>query len=404
MASLGLTAYRFSIAWPRVQPGGTGPLNRAGVEFYDHLVDKLLTEGMVPLATLYHWDLPQELQDAGGWPARDTADRFAEYAALVHDALADRVKFWATLNEPWCSAWLGYASGIHAPGIQDHAQATRAAHHLMLGHGRAVTALREQNRGTNLGIVLNFGVPHAAAGEEGDADVVDAVRRIDGLQNRMFPSALLDGAYPDDVVADLAEYLTFGADGVVRDGDLAEISVPLDFLGVNYYHDTDYQRADRTPDEVAAGDRAGPYPFTGVVAAADPGPEATDMGWPITPEGFGALLRRLPREWPSCPPLYVTENGVAYDDPVVDGSVDDARRVAFLAAHFRQAADALADGVDLRGYFVWSTLDNFEWAEGYRPRFGIVHVDYGTQERTPKRSAYAYRDMIAAGGDLSAFR
>jgi beta-glucosidase len=374
------------------------------MEFYDHLVDKLLTEGLVPFATLYHWDLPQELQDVGGWPARDTADRFAEYAALVHDALADRVRFWATLNEPWVSAWIGYGSGIHAPGVADHEQATRAAHHLMLGHGRAVAAMRGQGHDAQLGIVLNFGVPHVAAGDEDDAEVADAVRRIDGLHNRMFPAALLTGAYPDDVVADLAEYLTSGADGVVRDGDLAEIQAPLDFLGVNYYHDTDYTRADRTDEERAAADRAGPYPFTGAVTATDPGPDATDMGWPITPQGFGALLRRLPREWPSCPPLYVTENGVAYDDPVVDGAVDDARRVAYLAAHFREAAGALADGVDLRGYFVWSLLDNFEWAEGYRPRFGIVHVDYETQQRTPKRSAHAYGEMIAAGGDLAAFR
>ena len=398
MKALGLQAYRFSIAWPRIQPGGRGPLNPAGLAFYDRLVDTLLAQDIAPFATLYHWDLPQELQDEGGWTDRSLIDRFVDYSSQVHAALADRVQHWATLNEPWCIAWLGYGDSEHAPGIQDHASATRAAHHVMLAHGRAVTAMRSQQPETQLGIVLNFLPAHVAAGSEDDPVVVDAVRRIDGIHNRLMLGGILDGAYPADVLADLEPYL----DGVIRDGDLAEISVPLDFLGVNYYNDGTFEPADRTAEERAAADLTGPYPFTGAVVTSDPGPDATDMHWPVTPQGLGDLLRRLDAH-PGCPPLYVTENGCAFDDPVVDGTVDDARRVSYLSRHLRAVASAVADGVDVRGYFVWSLLDNFEWAKGYQPRFGIVHVDYATQVRTPKRSALLYRDLIASGGDLSVF-
>ncbi len=398
MADLGLQAYRFSIAWPRIQPGGRGPLNPAGLGFYDRLVDQLLGQGIAPFATLYHWDLPQELEDSGGWAERSIVDRFVDYSSQVHAALADRVQFWATLNEPWCSAWLGYGAGVHAPGVQDHAAATRAAHHLMLAHGRAVAAMRSQRPATQLGIVLNFLPTHVAAAAAGDPVLVDAVRRVDGIHNRLMLEGVLSGAYPTDVLEDLAPYL----EGVIRDGDLAEIAPPMDFLGVNYYNDGTFEAAARTPDEVATADLQGPYPFTGAVVMCDPGPDATDMHWPVTPEGLGTLLRWL-SEQPNCPPLYVTENGAAFDDPVIDGAVDDTRRVSYLARHLASVASAAADGVDVRGYFVWSLLDNFEWAQGYRPRFGVVHVDYETQVRTPKRSALAYRDLIASGGDLAVF-
>ncbi len=400
MRTLGLSAYRFSIAWPRVQPGGRGPLNPAGVGFYDQLVDSLLEAGITPFATLYHWDLPQELEDAGGWPDRSIVDRFVDYATAVHEALGDRIGYWATLNEPWCTAWLGYGAGIHAPGVRDFAAATRAAHHLMLAHGRAVSAMRDQRPDNQLGVVLNFLPAHAA--DPDDLGLRDAVRRIDGVQNRMMLGAVLGHGYPTDVLEDLAQEL----DGVIHDGDLAEAAAPLDFLGVNYYNDGTFERG--PSHEPGSGDARGgahavsAYPHTDGIVMSDPGPNATDMRWPQTPEGLGELLRWVGGQ-PGCPPLYITENGCAFDDPVVDGRVDDPRRVAFLAQHLRAAAGALADGVDLRGYFVWSLLDNFEWAEGYRPRFGMVHVDYDTQVRTPKRSAHLYRDLIASGGDLSVF-
>jgi beta-glucosidase len=386
MASLGLGAYRFSLAWPRLQPDGRGPLNAKGVDFYARLADELLERGIQPWATLYHWDLPQVLEDEGGWPARDTALRFAAYAAQVHEALHDRIGHWITLNEPFCASLLGYAAGVHAPGIQDDAAALRAVHHLLLGHGLAVTAMRGQRHDTRVGLTVNLAPVDPAGESKADAD---AARRIDGLANRIFLDPVLAGRYPEDVVEDVRGITDLGH---VQEGDMEQISVPLDFLGVNYYSRAVVR---------AEGGTGAPSPWAGShdVAFVGRGLETTEMGWEIDPTGLYDLLTRLQRDYPGLPPMYITENGAAFADaPAGDGSVSDPRRIAFLDGHFRTAHRAIADGVDLRGYFVWSLLDNFEWAFGYSKRFGIVHVDYDTQQRTPKDSARWYADVIRRNG------
>jgi beta-glucosidase len=385
MARLGIQAYRFSVAWPRVLPAGTGALNRAGLDFYSRLVDELLAAGIEPMVTLYHWDLPQALQDAGGWPVRDSAQHFADYAVVVFEALRDRVPRWITLNEPWCSAQLGYAEGGHAPGIQDPTQATRATHHLLLAHGLAVQAMRSIDPSREFGITLNL-QPIRSAVAEPDTVLQDGIRRMDGLRNRVWTEPLFRGRYPDDVTRDLQ---VFG--GLpVQEGDLEVIAQPLDFLGINYYN-----------DEVlvnAPGATLAHTPGLLDVGSADPGPAATDMGWPITPDGLRDLLVTLKATYPELPPVYITENGVAYDDPMIGGAIHDARRIAYLDAHLRALRAAIDEGVHVRGYCQWSLLDNFEWAHGYHMRFGIVHVDYQTQQRTPRDSAWWYRDVIVRNG------
>jgi beta-glucosidase len=384
LADLGVRAYRFSLAWPRLQPDGRGALNDAGVDFYAGLAETLLENGIQPWATLYHWDLPQVLEDAGGWPERDTAERFAEYAAAVHERLGDRISNWITLNEPWCSAFLGYAGGVHAPGRQEPEAALRAAHHLMLGHGRAVQAIRAQGTRSRLGITLNLYPVTPATDDPADAD---AARRIDGLANRIFLDPVLLGRYPADVLEDVAAISDFA---FREPFDEEVISAPLDFLGVNYYT--------RHVVRHAPGAGAGPSPWVG---AADAGfvmrglPQ-TEMGWEIDPDGLHEVLTRIEREYTELP-LYVTENGAAFaDERDGAGTVADPDRVAYLDAHFRAAHRAMGDGVDLRGYFVWSLLDNFEWSYGYGKRFGIVHVDYATQERTPKDSARWFAQVTRA--------
>jgi beta-glucosidase len=385
MASLGLKAYRFSVAWPRVLPAGRGAVNEAGLDFYRRLVDELLAAGIEPHLTLYHWDLPQVLQDAGGWPARDSARWFAEYASAVFDALHDRVRFWTTLNEPWCSSLLGYADGVHAPGIRDPRQATRAIHHLLLGHGLAMQAMRAIDPSPSLGIVLNL-QPIRVGEPDPSPLLLDAIRRVDGLRNRVWTEPVLRGRYPEDVAADLE---AFG--GLpVRDDDLVTIAQPLDFLGVNYY-----------ADDLLVSAPGGTIPHSpGVqdVGGRDPGLDATDMGWPVTPDGLRDLLLTLAASYPELPPIHVTENGVAYDDPIVEGAVHDDRRIAYLDAHLRALHAAIVAGVDVRAYFQWSLLDNFEWSHGFHMRFGLVHVDYDTQVRTPRDSARWYRDVIARNG------
>jgi beta-glucosidase len=384
MAELGLPAYRFSISWPRVQPAGRGAINAEGLAFYDRLVDELLAHGIEPWPTLYHWDLPQPLEDAGGWPERDTAERFADYAIAVHHRLADRVAHWTTLNEPWCSAFLGYGSGVHAPGRTDGVAAIRAAHHLLLGHGLAAEAI-----GT-AGITINLYAVSPATRSAADAD---AARRIDGLQNRFLLDPLLRGSYPVDVVEDLEPVTDFGH---VRDGDLAVISTPLDALGVNYYsrHVVGASANGADGHTGPAGAGASPWIGSPEVGFARSGLPVTAMGWEIDPAGLTEVLVRLHREYPAVP-LYVTENGAAFDDrPGPDGTVDDPDRVAYLDGHLRACADAVAAGVPLRGYFCWSLFDNFEWSWGYARRFGLVYVDFPTQRRTPKASAYWYSALI----------
>jgi beta-glucosidase len=379
---LGLDTYRFSVAWPRVQPGGLGPANPSGLAFYDRLVDELLGRGIDPWVTLYHWDLPQELEDAGGWPARDTAYRFADYAMLVFDQLGDRVRTWTTLNEPWCSAMLGYATGVHAPGRRDFAAAMNAVHHLLLGHGLATQRMRAAAAGrVELGITLNLGTAVPATDSELDRA---AARRADGLAARTYLDPLRYGRYPADVVADLAARKV---ELPVRPGDLEIISTPIDVLGVNYYTGSLFSGLDE--------DGRSQDPDGNPVQRAVPrGLPTTAMGWEILPGGLTDLLVRLSQDYPGLP-MVITENGAAFDDrPDETGFVRDEDRTAYLATHVAAVAAARQAGADVRGYFIWSLLDNFEWAEGYAKRFGIVRVEYDTQARIPKQSALWYRDTV----------
>lgn len=397
MGELGLNAYRLSISWPRVQPGGSGALNRAGVDFYKRLLDRLRQLDIAPVVTLYHWDLPQELEDAGGWPARDTALRFADYAELMARELGDRVEVWTTLNEPWCSAYLGYASGVHAPGRMEAAAALAAVHHLNVAHGLGGRAIRSVRPAARISVTLNLHVVRPVDPDrEGDRE---AVRRIDALANRAFTGPMLGGAYPDDLFADTASVTDWS---FVHDGDLALAQVPLDVLGVNYYSTALVRRWDGTHKRGQAdghADSAG----TPWVAADDvefvrpPGPY-TSMGWNIDATGLTELLTGLARAHPGLP-LMITENGAAFHDRVsADGAVHDPQRIAYLHDHLTAVAQAMDDGVDVRGYFAWSLLDNFEWSYGYDRRFGLIYVDYATQKRIWKDSAYWYRDVIARGG------
>lgn len=404
MADMNMGAYRFSTSWARCMPDGATP-NPEGLDFYSRLVDELLAAGITPWLTLYHWDLPQALEDKGGWANRDTAYRFAEYAALMHSVLGDRVRIWTTLNEPWCSAFLGYAAGIHAPGRQDPRAGLAAAHHLLLGHGLAAREIRRQDSGASVGITLNLTVADPRdPGSEGDRD---AARRIDGQFNRIFLEPLFKGEYPADLLADVAH---LGLAELVQDGDLETISTPLDLLGVNYYHGESLTKdpADvpgqpdatttASPEQVV---RAVSSPFVAADGARSVprGLPLTGMGWEVQPEGLRRLLNRLQAEYtgPAGIPVYITENGAAYDDvPDSAGFVDDQDRLGFFAAHLHAVHGAIADGVDVRGYLAWSLLDNFEWSFGYHQRFGLVRVDYTTQERIPKASALWYSAVASS--------
>jgi beta-glucosidase len=373
LAGLGCTSYRFSIAWPRIMPDGRGPVNQPGLDFYKRLLAGLRERGITPMATLYHWDLPQPLQDEGGWAARDTAQRFADYAAALADGLADQVPLWVTLNEPWCSSFAGYLQGRHAPGITDLDAALRAAHHLMLGHGYACQALRAGGGG-QVGIALNLLDVSAASADPRDTA---AAARVDCHVNRWFLDPLLLGSYP----ALLLDWYAERADVSFRaDGDLKLIAQPLDFLGVNFY----------SREVVAAGDD----PVLGS-RRIRPSRPLTHAGLAIEPAGLTRVLERVNADYPAIP-LYVTENGACFNDYVdPEGQVDDFERVDYLRGYLAAAADAIRAGVDLRGYYVWSLLDNFEWGYGYSRRFGLVYVDYRTQQRIPKQSARWYGEFIA---------
>jgi beta-glucosidase len=394
MRDLGLASYRFSVSWNRVRPDA-GAVDQRGLDFYRRLVDELNDAGIRPWLTLYHWDLPQALEDQGGWTNRDTAYRFAEYAATLHDALGDRVSSWTTLNEPWCSAFLGYTGGQHAPGRQEGVAGLVAAHHLLLGHGLVVDELRRRGTDDELGITLNFTVadPHDPTDELDQ----DAARRIDGLHNRIFLDPVFRGHYPADVLADTGDLRWQGEawPTVVRDGDLDLISAPLDFLGVNYYKgDSVSGRPHPVVTGIDGAHAARPTrtPFVGCEDVTFPsrGLPVTDMGWEVQPEGLTRLLVRLAKEY-DVPPMYLTENGAAYVDvPDADGQVHDPERIAYLSDHLRAIHTAIEHGADVRGYFYWSLLDNFEWAYGYAKRFGIVYVDYDSLERVPKASARWY--------------
>ena len=371
MSELGVSAFRLSIAWPRILPLGTGEVNTAGLDFYDRLVDELLAAGIKPFVTLYHWDLPQALEDRGGWPERETVDAFAEYVEAVAGRLGDRVEHWITHNEPKVAAWLGYGWGMHAPGRTSERDALAAAHHLLLSHGRAVEILRRESPGAQVGITLDVSPVYPASS---DASDVEAARHFDGFHNRWFLDPVFRGSYP----ADLLEH--FGASAPhVEHGDFDLISTPLDFMGVNYYR-----------REVVAHSENG-----GARTVHMPDSDYTDMGWEVSPEGMYDLLVRLKDDYgPRA--IYVTENGAAFGDlRAHDGSVSDPERQDYLDEHIKVIGRALGAGVPIAGYFVWSFLDNFEWAHGYSKRFGIVYVDYPTLARIPKSSFYWYRDFIA---------
>ncbi|HKS47718.1 MAG TPA: GH1 family beta-glucosidase [Amycolatopsis sp.] len=386
---LGLGAYRFSIAWSRVRPGGGG-LNPPGLDFYDRLVDELLANGITPWATLYHFDLPQALEERGGWKNRDTAYRFAGFAESAAERLGDRVPFWSTLNEPWCSAFLGYASGVHAPGRQEPEAAAAAAHHLLLAHGLGLAEIRRYAPTAQAGITLN---PYPVHPVDPDSpEDRDAARRIDNLQNRLFFDPVLLGRYPEDLLDDLAP---FGFADLVCDGDLELISAPIDQLGINYYRGYRVTGRPAVPAVPAGLEWIG---SSDVGFVPDPTRSLTHSGWQVEPDGLTETLVQIDRTYPAVS-LYVTENGAAYPDSLgEDGEIADADRVAFLADHLRAAHAAIEQGADLRGYFYWSLLDNFEWAEGYGKRFGLVHVDYQTQRRTPKQSARFYSEVVARNG------
>ncbi|WP_427922291.1 GH1 family beta-glucosidase [Streptomyces sp. cg40] len=396
MADLGLTAYRFSVSWSRVQPTGRGPAVQVGLDFYRRLVDELLAVGIKPALTLYHWDLPQELEDAGGWPERDTAYRFAEYAQIVGEALGDRVEQWITLNEPWCSAFLGYGSGVHAPGRTDAAASLKAAHHLNLAHGLATSALRTAMPARNsIAVSLNSSVVRPAS--QSPADLA-AARKIDDLANGVFHGPMLHGSYPQSLF-DATRSITDWS--YVLDNDLTLIHQPLDALGLNYYTPTLVEAA----ASASAGPRAdghgasaySPWPGADDVAFLQTPGERTEMGWTIDPTGLYDLITRYTREAPGLP-LYVTENGAAYDDkPDPEGRVHDPERIAYLHGHLSAVRRAIADGADVRGYYLWSLMDNFEWAYGYEKRFGAVYVDYATLARTPKSSARWYGEAARTG-------
>ena len=391
MKRLGLEAYRFSIAWPRIQPTGSGPVNKAGIDFYSRLVDGLLARGIRPIATLYHWDLPQALEDQGGWTNRDTAYRFAEYAAIVGEALGDRVATWTTLNEPWCSAYLGYGSGAHAPGRTEALASLQAVHHLNLAHGLALQELRRvvTKADVTYSVTLNFHVLR-----DGGHGSDEAIRRIDALANRAFTWPILKGEYPADLLEDTAAITNWE---FVRDGDLDTIKQPIDFLGVNYYSTATVRmwdgKSDRQNNDGHKPSAGTAWPGSENVEFVKQEGPYTAMGWNIAPEGLEELLVGLHEEFTGTP-LVITENGAAFDDEVRDGAVHDPERTDYLRRHFTAAHRAIERGVDLRGYMVWSLLDNFEWGYGFTKRFGIVHVNYETQERIVKDSGHWYSRLI----------
>lgn len=370
LTRLNFEAYRFSIAWPRVMDEAGRP-NAKGIAFYKRLLERLKEKGIRTFTTLYHWDLPQHLEDRGGWLNRDTAYRFADYADLMSRELSGLVDAWMTLNEPWCSAYLGYGNGHHAPGLANGRYATQAMHHLLLGHGLATSALRENDPASAKGIVANVGRGTPDSPSEAD---MRAARRFEVQHNAWILDPLLKGEYPEELFA-----LWPGAEPLVLEGDMQTIAAPLDFLGINYYFRTNVK-----------SDGA-----NGFIEVPLEGVERTQMGWEVHPDGLRDLLIGFSRTYENLPPVYITENGMASDDRVRDGQVDDAQRIAFLKRHLAAVDAAIAAGVDVRGYFVWSLLDNFEWAFGYERRFGVVHVDYDTQVRTPKRSAELIARFLA---------
>ncbi len=385
MRELGLQAYRFSLSWPRILPAGRGKVNQAGLDFYSRLVDGLLAADIIPFATLYHWDLPQVLEDEGGWPARSTAEAFVEYADLASRHLGDRVRHWMTHNEPSVAAFEGYWDGGHAPGIQDRAAALAATHHLLLSHGWSVPVLRRNSPGAEAGIVINLNWMPAASSSQAD---LAAHRQGDGVWARWWLDPLYGRHYPADIVADGISLGVIPPEGpaFVQDGDLKAVAAPMDFLGLNYY--TRFVSRDRSIPE----DENLPPTVTQAPKGSD---NWTEMDWEIYPEGLFFVLSRLHYEY-QVPKIYITENGCSFSDgPGPDGRVRDRRRINYLRDHFAAAHRAIEAGIPLAGYFAWSLLDNFEWANGYSQRFGMIWVDFATQQRILKDSALWYQEVIS---------
>jgi beta-glucosidase len=374
MKELGLHAYRFSISWPRLLPEGRGKINQAGIDFYSQLIDGLLEATIEPYVTLYHWDLPQALQDQGGWTNRSTAEAFTEYAHLAVKHFGDRVRFWATLNEPGVSAGAGYLSGEHAPGHTDFQEAVLASHHLLLAHGWSLPIIKQAKSRPQVGIVLNF-TPMVPASQN-PTDRLAAYRK-DGLINRFFLDPIAGRGYPADVV----QYYDISNSHILP-GDMEIIAEPVDFIGINYYTRSIVR------DEIALASER--FPQT-VFSSQD----VTEMGWEVYPQGLFDVLARIHYEY-QFPALYVTENGAAFNDHLQDGQINDVRRVKYLKDHLNSVAQAINAGIPLKGYFVWSLFDNFEWARGYQKRFGIIYVDFETQERIPKMSAHYYQNVISS--------
>jgi beta-glucosidase len=376
MKELGLKAYRFSTAWPRILPEGRGKINQAGIDFYSRLVDALLEERIEPWITLYHWDLPQVLQDEGGWPSRMIVDAFVEYADVVSRALGDRAKNWITLNEPWVSAFVGYCDGRHAPGHTNLDEAIAASHHLLLAHGQSVPVIRANSPKSNVGITLNLTPQEPASPSFADRK---AATWTDGYINRLFLDPLTGRGYPQDIITSFGNNMA----GFVQPGDMDTIAVPVDFVGVNYYtrniaRAENVSEEENEPRDVIRGD------------------EITEMDWEVYPKGLYNILGRLHFDY-AFPAIYVTENGAAFPDTVdADGQVDDPARLSYIKRHLGMVSQSIQAGAPVKGYFVWSLFDNFEWGFGYSKRFGIVYVNYQTQQRIPKSSARWYRRMIGS--------
>ena len=378
MQELGVDAFRFSVSWPRILPDGRGRIEPRGLDFYDRLVDELLAAEIRPFLNLYHWDLPQTLEDEGGWPARATAEAFVELAEAVAGRLGDRVRDWSTHNEPWCAAWLGYGLGVHAPGRKSRADAVAASHHLLLSHGWAVEAIRREARDPQVGVIIDAWPAYPASDDPADAA---AARAVDAVRNRFFFEGALRGSYPEEALEVLAPI-----EPPVREGDMAALAPRLDWVGVNNYSRT-----------LVRADPGGGEPLE----VRAPEGRLTEMGWEVYPEALYELLTRVHREYAPAA-LYVTENGAAFGDVRShDGRVRDPERTEYLADNLDGVARAIGEGVPVRGYFVWSLLDNFEWSLGYGRRFGLVYVDYPTLERVPKDSFFWYQGLIEANRPAS---
>ncbi len=378
--SLNLDTYRFSISWPRVQPTGSGKFSEAGMAFYDRLVDGLIARGIVPNATLYHWDLPSELQAIGGWANPVVTDNFAKYAEKMAERFAGRITFWATFNEPWCTTYLGNTIGVHAPGIKDVATTVKVAHQLVRAHALASIAIKSKAPKAKVGVVLNLGNQELVG--ESTPQALKDIEIVDGLVNRWWLQGMLQGKYPVDVLDNFEELTGIRPD----EKEIADTSQGRDWVGLNYYQAGVFKAAS-TGVEV--------FPGTKAVEGISTGTERTDIGWSWTPEGFNKTIHYINNMFPQIP-IYVTENGACYNtDPGADGEIHDDKREEYLALYISQAIKARSEGVNLQGYYVWSLMDNFEWAYGFSMRFGIVYVDMKTMKRTPKQSAHSYKAMIS---------